>query len=170
MPKTAFLFPGQGSQKPGMGLAYHEETSIGRDLFERADSALGFPLSRLCFEGPAAELTRTENAQPAIFTVSTIAWKLLEERGIRAEAAAGHSLGEYSALVCAGVLTFEDGLRTVRRRGELMAEVGDRVRGAMAAVLDLPVEAVVDLCAEASAAGVVDVANFNHPKQTVLSG
>src|SRR5436305_715487 len=98
MSKTAFVFPGQGSQRAGMGRLYYDETPIGRALFDEADAVLGIPLSRLCFEGPAAELTRTENAQPAIFTVSIIAWRLLEERGIHPEAAAGHSLGEYSAL------------------------------------------------------------------------
>jgi [acyl-carrier-protein] S-malonyltransferase len=153
-----------------MGREFYEGTAAGKDLFDRADAVLDLPLSRLCFEGPEETLTRTENAQPAIFTVSVIAWRLLEERGIRPDTAAGHSLGEYSALVAAGVMSFEDGLRTVRRRGELMAEVGDRVGGAMAAILGLPAEAVAALCKEASGAGLVEVANYNSPEQTVISG
>lgn len=168
--RTAAVFPGQGSQKVGMGRDFHEAASIGRELFDRADAVLGFPLSRLCFEGPNETLTRTENAQPAIFTVSIIAWRLLSEKGFQPEAAAGHSLGEYSALVAAGVMSFEDGLRTVRRRGELMAEVGDTVKGAMAAILSLAVEDVRAVCAEAAAAGKVEIANYNGPDQTVISG
>jgi [acyl-carrier-protein] S-malonyltransferase len=170
MPSTAILFPGQGSQKVGMGRAFFEETEAGRELFQRADEVLGFPLSGLCFEGPEDQLGRTENTQPALYTVSIIAWRLLEGRGLRPAAAAGHSLGEYSALCAAGVLDFEDGLHAVRRRGELMAQVGDRVAGGMVAVLGLPAEAVADVCAEASAAGRVEVANYNSPVQTVISG
>jgi [acyl-carrier-protein] S-malonyltransferase len=168
--RTAFIFPGQGSQKVGMGRAFFEESAVGRELFDEADGLLAFPLSRLCFEGPDETLTRTENLQPAIFTVSVIAWRLLEERGRRPDAMAGHSLGEYSALVAAGVMSFADGLRTVRRRGELMAEIGDRAPGAMAAVLNLPAEAVAELCREAADAGRVEVAKYNSPEQTVISG
>ena len=170
MGKTAFVFPGQGSQKVGMGREFYETTQVGRELFDQADALLGFSLSRLCFEGPEEQLTRTENAQPAIFTVSVAACRLLEERGVRPDAAAGHSLGEYSALVAAGVMSFEDGLRTVRRRGELMAAVGDTVAGSMAAVLGLAAEEVAAVCEEASAAGRVEVANYNSPEQTVISG
>ncbi len=169
----AAVFPGQGSQKVGMGRDLLEAAPQARELFDRADAVLGFSLSQLCLEGPEETLTRTENAQPALFTVSLIAWELLRERGFRPQAVAGHSLGEYSALAAAGVLSFEDGLRTVRRRGELMAEIGDRVAGAMAAVLGLPAEAVAEVCAEASAdpaGGRVEVANYNSPEQTVVSG
>ena len=170
MTRFAVVFPGQGSQKVGMGREFFDGTETGRELFEQADAILGFPLSQLCFEGPQETLTRTENAQPAIFTVSVIAWRLLEARGMRPAAGAGHSLGEYSALTGAGVMSFEDGLRTVRRRGELMAEIGDRVAGAMAAVLNVPPDAVAEMCAEASDAGRVEVANYNSPEQTVISG
>ena len=168
--RIAFLFPGQGSQKVGMGREYYENTAIGRELFDQADAILGFPLRQLCFEGPDERLASTDNTQPAIFTVSIIAWRLLEERGLRPDAVAGHSLGEYSALVAAGVMSFEDGLRTVRRRGELMAAVGEQVAGTMAAILNLPAEAVAEVCAEAGSAGRVEVANYNSPEQTVISG
>lgn len=173
MSRLAFIFPGQGSQSVGMGRAHYEAHTVARQLFERAEAVLGFSLSQLCFEGPEATLTRTENAQPALYVTGVIAVRLLEERGLVPAVVAGHSLGEYSALAAAGVFDFEDGLRAVRRRGELMAEVGDRVAGGMAAILGLPAEAVAELCAEASAAGddaVVEVANYNTPEQTVISG
>jgi len=153
-----------------MGRAFFEETDAGREVFAHADAILGFPLSRLCFVGPEEDLTRTENAQPALFTVSAIAWRLLEARGVHPVALAGHSLGEYSALAAAGAITFEDGLRAVRRRGELMAAVGDRVQGGMAAVLGLSSEEVAGICEEVSRHGVVEIANYNTPQQAVISG
>lgn len=168
MSGTAWVFPGQGSQKVGMGQELHAAGGAAREVFERADAALGFSLSRLCFEGPQEELTRTENAQPALYLVSAAAALLLRARGLAPTVAAGHSLGEYSALHAAGALGFEDGLRTVRRRGELMAAIADRVGGGMAAILGLPAEEVARACADAG--GVVEVANFNSPVQTVISG
>jgi [acyl-carrier-protein] S-malonyltransferase len=169
--RTAFLFPGQGSQKVGMGAslcaAYPE---LKASLFERADELLGFPLSALCFRGPEEELTRTENAQPALLLVSVAALEALRRRGTRPDAVAGHSLGEYTALVAAEALPFEDALRVVRRRGELMAKVGERTKGSMAAIMGLPPESVEAICRDAGAAGVVQVANYNAPTQSVISG
>ena len=170
MGRIAVVFPGQGSQKVGMGRELYETTSIGKELFDRADALLGFPLSQLCFEGPDVDLNRTDNTQPAIFTVSLIAWTLLAERGIKPSAMAGHSLGEYSAMVASGVMSFEDGLQTVRRRGLLMAQGEALGAGGMVVVLGLSSDAVADLCREAADAGVVEVANYNSPEQTVISG
>jgi [acyl-carrier-protein] S-malonyltransferase len=172
MARVAFLFPGQGSQKVGMGKDLAERHPHLREFFARADEVLGFPLTRLCFEGPDSDLVQTQNTQPAIFVVSMAILDVLRRAGVKAEAAAGHSLGEYGALVCAGVLEFEDALRLVRRRGELMAGVNARTPGAMAAVIGLASEAVAEACrkAQAEAGGVVEPANFNTPQQTVISG
>jgi len=172
MARIAFLFPGQGSQKIGMGKDLVERHPHLREFFARADDVLGFPLARLCFEGPDSDLVQTQNTQPAIFVVSMAILDVLRKAGVAPEAAAGHSLGEYGALVCAGVLEFDDALRLVRRRGELMASVNARTPGAMAAVIGLSGDAVAEACrkAQAEGLGIVEPANFNTPQQTVISG
>lgn len=169
--KLAFLFPGQGSQSVGMGLDLHEHFPIARETFQEADDALGFSLSRLCFEGPEDDLKLTENTQPAILTVSVAAYRSLAGHGIQPAMAAGHSLGEYSAHVAAGTFSFADAVRAVRNRGRYMQQAVPAGEGAMAAVLGLPPEQVADACAAAAATtGIVQPANYNSPEQTVISG
>jgi [acyl-carrier-protein] S-malonyltransferase len=170
--KLVFLFPGQGSQSVGMGRELAEKYPIAKQTFEEADEALGFPLSRLCFEGPEEQLKLTEFTQPAIFTVSVAAQRVLAERGIAPNLVAGHSLGEYSADVAAGVLSFADAVKMVRSRGRFMQEAVPAGEGAMSAVLGLSSEDAAKACADAAAetGGVVSAANFNSPEQTVISG
>ncbi|MBI4429375.1 MAG: ACP S-malonyltransferase [Ignavibacteriales bacterium] len=165
---VAFVFPGQGSQYVGMGKDLHEKSADARSLFEAADKILGFSLSRLCFDGPDEELRQTKNTQPAIFLHSVVLTKLY--RGPLAAMAAGHSLGEYSALVYAGALSFEDGLKLVRLRGELMHRAGTEQPGTMAAIVGLDPKTIDEVCGAATKEGVVQPANFNSPGQVVISG
>ncbi len=168
--KTAFLFPGQGSQYVGMGEELHRNYPVVRRILTRADEVLGFSLTRLCFEGPREELQKTANTQPAVFAVSIACFEVLREKGITPDVVAGHSLGEYTALAVAGAFSFEDGLRLVRRRGQLMQEAVPLGTGGMVAVLGLEREALKEIVAEAGRAGVINPANFNCPGQVVLAG
>jgi len=170
MGKLAFIFPGQGSQHAGMGKALAEAFPAARAVFEEADRALGFPLSRLCFEGPEEELKLTANTQPAILTCSVAAQRVLEEKAVRPDYVAGHSLGEYSALVAGGCLRLEEAVIAVRHRGEYMQEAVPSGEGAMAAILGLPANKVEEICREAAQGQVVSPANLNSPGQTVISG
>jgi [acyl-carrier-protein] S-malonyltransferase len=169
-PKTVFLFPGQGSQAAGMGKALADAFPAARRVFEEADDALGFPLSTLCFEGPDEQLKLTENTQPALLTVSIAALAVLRENGRAADYVAGHSLGEYSALVAAGCLSFADAVRLVRKRGRYMQEAVPPGVGAMAALLRLPDEKLEGVLAEAAQGEVVTAANLNSPEQVVIAG
>jgi [acyl-carrier-protein] S-malonyltransferase len=169
----AFVFPGQGAQKVGMGKSLAENFPICRDVFAEADTALGESLSTLCFEGPAETLQLTENTQPAILAMSVAVLRLVESRGIRPSFAAGHSLGEYAAHVAAGTLSFADALRTVRRRGRYMQEAVPVGEGAMAAILGLDADQVSIACVDTMTAlpgRVVSAANLNAPGQVVIAG
>jgi [acyl-carrier-protein] S-malonyltransferase len=166
----AFVFPGQGSQQVGMGRALAEAFPEARGAFEEADRALGFPVSRLCFEGPEAELQLTANTQPAILTTSIAADRVLAARGLRPAWVAGHSLGEWSALVAAGALSLGEAVVAVRRRGQYMQEAVPVGQGAMAAILGLELAEVVKACAEAAQGEVVAPANVNSPNQVVIAG
>lgn len=168
--KTAFVFPGQGSQEVGMGKELAEAFPESRAVFEEADAALGFSLSGLCFVGPEGDLQLTSNTQPAILTASIAAHRALAVRGVVADFVAGHSLGEYSALVAAGSLTLRDAVTTVRRRGEYMQEAVPVGEGAMAAILGLDLPAIEKACAAAAQGQVVSAANVNSPGQVVIAG
>jgi [acyl-carrier-protein] S-malonyltransferase len=166
----AFLFPGQGSQSVGMGKELAGLYPVARETFEEADAALGYKLSKLCFEGPEDQLKLTEITQPAILTVSVAAWRVLQSKGVAPSYVAGHSLGEYSAHVAAGTLSFADAVRTVRNRGKYMQEAVPVGIGAMAAVLALPIDKLQQICEEAAQGEVCCAANLNSPDQTVISG
>ncbi|CAM3945208.1 ACP S-malonyltransferase [Paenibacillus alkaliterrae] len=171
MSKTAFVFPGQGAQAVGMGKDVYDAFDRSRTIFEQADQALGFSLSTIIFEGPEHALKQTANTQPALLTVSIALLEALEGRGLKPDFVAGHSLGEYSALVAAGVLSFEDAVRTVRARGQFMEQAVPSGQGAMAAVLGAEREALAALCAKITSDGnVAELANVNCPGQIVVSG
>jgi [acyl-carrier-protein] S-malonyltransferase len=170
IPKTAFLFPGQGSQYAGMGKGLADSYAVARRVFEEADDALGLAISRLCFEGPDDQLKLTENTQPALLTVSVAAFAVLRENGWAPDYVAGHSLGEYSALVAAGSLRFSDAVRLVRQRGRYMQEAVPPGVGAMAAILRLPEGALDAVLQQAAQGEVVSAANFNSADQVVIAG
>jgi len=171
MKRIAFIFPGQGSQYVGMGKEFYDQFRVAKEVFEEADDTLRFSISSLCFQGQEEELRLTENTQPAILTTSIAALKVLQtEKGINPKFAAGHSLGEYSALVASGTLSFSEAVQTVRLRGKFMQEAVPVGEGAMAAILGMERKEVEKLCEEAAAGEVLSPANFNCPGQIVIAG
>ncbi len=171
MSKTAFIFPGQASQFVGMGKDFYDNSSIAKEIYDKANGILGSDIKKVSFEGPLEDLKQTKTTQPAIFILSVIINKLLEEKAIKPVITAGHSLGEYSALVCAGVMSFEDALKVVALRGAEMQKAGEINPGTMAAVVGLPDDNLIfEACKEAETTGIVQPANFNSPGQVVISG
>jgi [acyl-carrier-protein] S-malonyltransferase len=168
MTRYAFIFPGQASQEVGMGLEIYQQSPRAGELYEAAENFLNFPLKKLSFQGPLEELTKTQYTQPAIFVLSCALDLLLKERGIIPQSAAGHSLGEYSALVSASAITFEQGLKLVKLRGELMAKAGEIQPGSMSAIIGLEAEVIEEICSQTP--GIVVPANYNSPGQLVISG
>src|SRR5712671_3523840 len=170
MGKIAFVFPGQASQYPGMGKELAEKYPAARAVFDEADKALGFSISQMCFAGSEEELKQTANTQPAILTCSVAVHRVLAEKGVTPDFVAGHSLGEYSALVAAGALKFSDAVQLVRKRGQYMQEAVPAGQGAMAAIMGLSPAVVTDACKRAAEGEVCSPANLNSPEQTVISG
>jgi [acyl-carrier-protein] S-malonyltransferase len=170
MGKIAFVFPGQASQYPGMGKELADQYPTAKAVFDEADKALGFSISQMCFSGSEEELKLTANTQPAILTVSVAAYRVLVEKGIKPDFVAGHSLGEYSALVAAGSLKFSDAVQVVRQRGTYMQQAVPAGEGAMAAIMGLSPAVVLDACKRAAEGKVCSAANLNSPEQTVISG
>src|SRR6202022_1799625 len=170
MGKIAFVFPGQASQYTGMGKELAEKYPAARAVFDEADKALGFSVSQMCFAGSEDELKQTANTQPAILTCSVAVYRVLADKGITPDFVAGHSLGEYSALVAAGALKFADAVQLMRKRGQYMQEAVPAGQGAMAAIMGLSPAVVLDACKRAAEGEVVSPANLNSPEQTVISG
>ncbi len=170
MGKVAFMFPGQASQYPGMGKELAEKYPAARAVFEEADQALGFSISKMCFEGTEEDLKLTANTQPAILAVSVAAYRVVAEKGLTPDFVAGHSLGEYSALVAVGALDFSDAVRLVRKRGQYMQEAVPAGLGGMAAIMGISPAVVQDACKRAAMGEICTAANLNSPEQTVISG
>ena len=170
MSKLAFVFPGQGAQKVGMGKDFYDNYDVAKKMFKEADEALGYSIMKMCFEGPEEELKLTANTQPAILTISCIANEILKENGIQPEITGGHSLGEYSALVAAGVLNFQDAVALVHKRGSYMQEAVPVGEGGMAAIIGVDRDKIVEVCQQVSAESPVQAVNFNCPGQIVIAG
>ena len=170
MSKLAFVFPGQGAQKVGMGKDFYDNYDVAKKMFKKADEALGYSIMKMCFEGPEEDLKLTANTQPAILTISCIANEILKENGIQPEITGGHSLGEYSALVAAGVLNFQDAVALVHKRGSYMQEAVPVGEGGMAAIIGVDRDKIVEVCQQVSAESPVQAVNFNCPGQIVIAG
>lgn len=170
MSKLAFVFPGQGAQKVGMGKDFYDNYDVAKKMFKEADEALGYSIMKMCFEGPEEDLKLTANTQPAILTISCIANEILKENGIQPEITGGHSLGEYSALVAAGVLNFQDAVALVHKRGSYMQEAVPVGEGGMAAIIGVDRDKIVEVCQQVSDESPVQAVNFNCPGQIVIAG